>query len=109
MTMLTGNNGHIDHWGYDVVRCPTCGTRVIPGSRYCSECGTELIGGDCVYECFHCGSRSVIWDCDYSFEDFGYEGEGIVQTLHCENCGAEIEYRIYLDDGEQEDGTVSEG
>ena len=45
-------------------------------------------------ECFHCGCKSVIWDCDYSFEDYGYEGEGIVQMCHCENCGAEIEYRI---------------
>lgn len=47
-----------------------------------------------MYECFHCGCRSVVWQCDYSFEDFGYEGEGIVQICHCENCGAEIEYRI---------------
>lgn len=31
-----------------------------------------------VFECFHCGSRSVIWDCDYDFADFGYDGEGIV-------------------------------
>ena len=53
-----------------------------------------------MYECFHCGARAVIWDCDYDFEDFGYEGEGIVQTLHCANCGAEIEYRINLGDGE---------
>lgn len=47
-----------------------------------------------MYECFHCLSRSVVWDCDYDFSDFGYEGEGIVQICHCENCGAEIEYRI---------------
>lgn len=47
-----------------------------------------------VFECFHCGSRSVIWDCDYDYSDFGYEGEGIVQVLHCENCGARIEYLI---------------
>ena len=47
-----------------------------------------------MFECFHCLSQSVIWDCDYSFEDFGYEGEGIVQICHCCNRGAEIEYRI---------------
>lgn len=47
-----------------------------------------------MYECFHCLHKSVCWDCDYSFEDFGYEGEGIVQICHCANCGAEIEYRI---------------
>lgn len=47
-----------------------------------------------VFECFHCGSRSVIWDCDYDFDDLGYDGEGIVQMLHCENFGANIEYSI---------------
>lgn len=29
-----------------------------------------------MYECFHCGERAVIWDCDYDFEDFGYDGDG---------------------------------
>lgn len=46
------------------------------------------------YECFHCCTRSVIWDSDFSFEECGYEGEGIVHICHCTNCGAEIEYRI---------------
>lgn len=55
-----------------------------------------------MYECFHCGARSVIWDCDYDFEDFGYDGEGIVQMCHCENCGAEIEYRIFISDPDEE-------
>lgn len=49
-----------------------------------------------MYECFHCGCRSVIWDSDFMFEDYGYEGNGIVQNCHCTNCGAEIEYRIPL-------------
>lgn len=57
----------------------------------------EEIKNTGVYECFHCGQRSVVWDCDYDYEDFGYEGEGIVQILHCINCGAEIEYRISFD------------
>ena len=47
-----------------------------------------------MYECFHCGCRSVIWDNDFTFEDFGYLGEGLVQICHCANCGAEIEYRL---------------
>lgn len=46
------------------------------------------------YECFHCGHNSVIWDNDFSFDDFGYEGQGLVQICHCTNCGAEIEYKI---------------
>ena len=47
-----------------------------------------------MYECFHCLSRFVVWDCDFSFEDFGYEGKGIVHICHCANCGAEIEYDV---------------
>lgn len=55
-----------------------------------------------MYECFHCGQRTVIWDCDYDFEDFGYEGIGIVNVCHCTNCGAEIEYKIRFDINEDE-------
>ena len=58
-----------------------------------------------MYQCFHCLHNSVVWDCDYNYEDYEYEGEGIVQICHCTNCGAEIEYRIpinLLDDEEKE-------
>lgn len=55
-----------------------------------------------MYECFHCGEKAVIWDSDFSYEDCGYIGEGIVHFCHCTNCGAEIEYRISLE--EDEDG-----
>lgn len=27
-----------------------------------------------MYECFHCGEKSVIWDNDFMFEDYGLEG-----------------------------------
>ena len=50
-----------------------------------------------MYECFHCCTKSVIWDGDFSFEDVGYDGEGIVHYCHCTNCGAKIEYYIRLD------------
>ena len=59
-----------------------------------------------MYECFHCLERAVIWDSDFSFDDCGYEGDGIVQFLHCTNCGAEIEYRIPFDNDEEEDRDV---
>ena len=62
-----------------------------------------------MYECFHCCSpHSVIWDSDFSFEDCGYEGEGIVHFCHCTECGAEIEYRVPCDSGEDEDGDPDE-
>lgn len=54
-----------------------------------------------MYECFHCGHRSVIWDNDFSFEDYGYDNDGIVHSLHCSNCGAEIEYYISFSDEEE--------
>ena len=54
-------------------------------------------------QCFHCGHNSVVWDCDFDFDDFGYEGQGIVQICHCANCGAEIEYRIRIPDEEESD------
>lgn len=51
-----------------------------------------------MYECFHCLKRAVIWDADFDFSDFGYDGEGIVHMCHCTNCGAEVEYRISVED-----------
>lgn len=50
-----------------------------------------------MHKCFHCGG-DVIWQNDFSFEDFGYEGEGLVHILRCSKCGAEIEYRIADDE-----------
>ncbi len=55
-----------------------------------------------MYECFHCGHRAVVWDSDFSFEDFGYDGDGIVHVCHCTYCGADIEYRISLEEDEDE-------
>lgn len=51
-----------------------------------------------MYECFHCGQRKVIWQADYSFEDYGYEGEGIIHECSCSNCGALITYRVPIED-----------
>lgn len=47
-----------------------------------------------MYKCFHCGEETVVWDADFDFEDFGYDGDGIVHLLHCTSCGARIEYTI---------------
>ena len=55
------------------------------------------------YECFHCGAFAVMWNADFDFSDMGYEGEGIIHTCTCNNCGAEIEYRIKID-AEEENG-----
>lgn len=55
-----------------------------------------------MYECFHCCTRGFIWNADFTFEDYGLEGEGIVHHCTCANCGAEIEYYIRLDEEEDE-------
>ena len=47
-----------------------------------------------MYECFHCLTQSVVWSADFSFEDYGEEGDGIVHVLRCGNCGAEILYFV---------------
>lgn len=56
-----------------------------------------------MYECFHCGENTVIWDADFDFSDFGYDGEGIVHVCHCTNCGAEINYMVSCGDEEEEE------
>ena len=67
---------------------------ICSGTQERQQCG--------LFECFHCGARAVGWDSDFTFDDVGYDGEGLVQFCHCENCGAEIEYAIRLD--EEDDG-----
>ena len=41
--------------------------------------------------CWFCGTE-MIWQSDFNFEDYGYEGEGIVAVLHCPNCNAMAEF-----------------
>lgn len=49
-----------------------------------------------MFECMNCLNKSVIWDSDFDFSDYGYEGEGIVHVCHCTNYHSEIEYRVPL-------------
>lgn len=56
-----------------------------------------------IYECFHCGKRAVVWQSDFSFDDYGFDGEGIVQVCHCTNCGADIHYIIRFDEDDIEE------
>lgn len=55
-----------------------------------------------MYECFHCGMKTVIWDSDFNFEDYCEEGEGIIHVCHCTNCGAEITYKVPIPDEEED-------
>ena len=56
-----------------------------------------------MYECFHCGNKTVYWTGDFSFDDFGIEGEGIVQVCHCNTCHADIFYHITLTKEDEEE------
>ena len=42
-------------------------------------------------KCWFCNSE-MIWGCDFSFEDYGLEGDGIVATLTCSECEAYAEF-----------------
>ena len=53
-----------------------------------------------MYECVHCGAKAVIWDENFDFEIYGYEGEGVIRNYHCTNCGVEIEYRVPMESDE---------
>ena len=41
--------------------------------------------------CWFCGCE-MIWGSDFMFEDYGMEGDGIVSSLSCPNCGATAEF-----------------
>ena len=52
--------------------------------------------------CWFCRSK-LVWHGDFSFEDYGIEGEGLVANLYCTNddCGAYFEGFVNL--GERSD------
>ena len=51
-----------------------------------------------MYQCFHCLQNTVYWSGDFSFEDYGYEGEGIIHECICANCGARITYMVPIEE-----------
>lgn len=62
-----------------------------------------------MYQCFHCLQNAVVWDSDFNFEDFGFEGEGVVHVCHCTNCGAVIHVMsggVPDEDDRREDATL---
>lgn len=43
-----------------------------------------------VNRCYMCGSE-VIWQSDFSFEDYGIEGEGLISNWYCSYCKSDIQ------------------
>ena len=52
--------------------------------------------------CWFCnGEKELMWNCDYTFEDFGVESDGIVTVLTCPNCNASFEGYLPLNNEEE--------
>lgn len=58
-------------------------------------------------KCFLCGGK-VFWQSDFDFEDYGYEGKGIVQNFACPKCGAEYEVRSAFKDADIEEPQIDD-
>ena len=48
--------------------------------------------------CWFCGSE-MFWGSDFSYEDYGLEGDGIVATLTCKGCEAYAEFYSKPEEG----------
>lgn len=44
-------------------------------------------------QCWFC-STEMIWQSDFSFEDYGFDGEGMVAVLSCPKCGCTAEFSL---------------
>jgi len=53
--------------------------------------------------CWICGGR-LIWQSDFSPEDFGYEEgtDGLIAILNCSDCGADVKYTLIDEEDEEE-------
>lgn len=47
--------------------------------------------------CWHCGTQ-LIWGADFSYEDYGLEGEGIISTFSCPKCPATAEVFLPIEE-----------
>lgn len=53
------------------------------GKSYCPRCNSE-----------------IIWSADFSFEDYGIEGDGIVSHYTCSNSNCHTNIEVYTSDKE---------
>lgn len=52
-------------------------------------------------KCWFCNGE-LIWGADFSYEDYGFDGEGIIASLNCSNCNATFEGYLDLDNEEED-------
>ena len=55
------------------------------------------------YQCFHCGHYTVYWSGDFMFDEYRYEGNGIIHECHCMFCNADITYMIPIEEDNDQD------
>ena len=58
--------------------------------------------------CWHCGTP-MIWGADFSFEDYGMDGEGIVSNFSCPNCPATAEVYLSIEEKKRPWGVPYDG
>lgn len=50
--------------------------------------------------CWFCGEQ-MVWLSDWNYDEIHGEGEGIVTILACSKCGADAEFSLRTDEGEE--------
>ena len=58
--------------------------------------------------CWFCG-HDMVWQSDYSFDELGYEDDGVVAMLSCPSCGAMAEFSIKEENPDLRDDAYSLG
>ena len=51
--------------------------------------------------CWFCGEK-MIWQSDFTYDEYGRSGEGQVTVLLCSSCEASAEFSITDDPGEED-------
>tara|TARA_R100000008_G_C3560943_1_gene156112 strand:+ start:1037 stop:1204 length:168 start_codon:yes stop_codon:yes gene_type:complete len=51
--------------------------------------------------CWFCGEK-MIWQSDFTYEEYGREGEGQVTVLLCSSCEASAEFSITDEPGKED-------
>ena len=54
-------------------------------------------------KCWHCNTE-LIWGGDHTFEDYGYDGDGIVTNLSCPNDDCKTEVFVCLEIPSKKEG-----
>lgn len=52
--------------------------------------------------CWYCRA-DMIWQSDFTYEDYGRQGEGMVAILLCSECNASAEFSISDEEPEDKD------